>query len=114
MTLPVSYDINQVYIVPVAQLLPRILTSSVDICSGKAGICKGFLRIFNPIFIQVTDSYHLCLRNMSKTIYRQLASHTQTDNSDAHSIHCRSSKSDDIFLTCRTRRSIYLNRFIHT
>ena len=85
MSLPVRTDVHEVNVVPLAELLPAILSRVLG--SGRfAPPGKNLLRLGDSVSLQVTESHDLGTVNISKTSDRIRSPHSQTYESGAHSV----------------------------
>ena len=85
-SLPVRTDVHEVNVVPLAELLPAILSRVLG--SGRfAPPGKNLLRLGDSVSLQVTESHDLGTVNISKTSDRIRSPHSQTYESGAHSVN---------------------------
>ena len=104
--LPVSYDINEVDIVSLAELLPSLSVTVVLVSSWLSALSEKLLHILYSILLDIAKSNDLNTVDVSETVYCSVTSVTKTDEGNSYSVDRISSETDHTYLVCWTCRCV--------
>ena len=105
MVLPGGHDVDEVYVVSLAKLLPAVL-AAVFLGMGTAGLFQDLLSGGGSLWIEVAESLDLCALDVGETLHCAGASHAQADEANAHDFHRLDGKSENGFLSLHSGRGL--------
>ena len=105
MVLPGGHDVDEVYVISLAELLPAIL-AAVFLGMGTTGLFQDLLSGGGSLWIEVAESLDLSTLDVGETLHCAGASHAQADEAYAHDFHRLDGQSENGFLSLHSGRGL--------
>lgn len=109
MMLPVRTDVYQVYVLAVAKLFPGIFGSGIGRDIRKTSITHNLLCPFHHFRPDIAQGGYPGARHVNIPLYCTYSPHSETDETDSHSIDRLGGETYDIFLAGRPFRDDSIN-----
>ena len=104
MGLPVGGDIHEVYVIPLAELLPHLLVAAVCNSLVAAVLLEDVLAFLHILRLSVAQGHDIGTFNLAHAVNGPWSAHTQSDEADTYCFKGRSRKAEHILLSGRSFR----------